>query len=63
MNTETQQHPTKALCEERVAKYKDQPECRQALDHYQRWLDWYDDATKPPVDYSASADEAKYPDR
>ena len=48
--------PTKAECLERIAKYRDDPMCRQALDYFIQWLEFHNGVAKAPEDDSASAD-------
>jgi len=49
--------PTRAECIERIAEYKDDPMCRQAIEHFKRWLEFHDGVSEePPEDISASAD-------
>ena len=41
--------PDKQLCEEKVAKYKNDPLCIQAYEHYKEWLDFHNGEKKPTM--------------
>ena len=51
--------PSRDECVLRIEQYKDDPICRQASDHFKRWLAFYDEDAPAPQDISASADIVK----
>ena len=46
--------PDKKLCEERVAKYKNDPQCIQAYEYYKEWLEYYNSGNAPIMIPSSS---------
>ncbi len=49
LQEDTMTGPTRAECETKIAKYQGDQECRQALEHYTRWLDYYNSGEKPTM--------------